>query len=122
MSNISSNPKPSPNISIGGSPTVQLIEHGRDIHMYRVTDIELDVLKSNYESSNLNFWQLCLGIFIGFLVPLLTVQLSDRMCAIFSGVTFASGISALSFGIKWGKGRAEAKQHIKQIKERISSN
>jgi len=117
----SSNSEPSPNISTGDSTTVQLIEHGRDIHMYRITDVELDVLKSNYESSSFSFWQLCLGIFIGFLIPLLTLQLSDRVCAIFVAVTFASGLLALSFGIKWGKEKAEAKRHIKQIKERFPS-
>jgi len=87
--------------------------------MYKITDIELDVLESNYESSSSNFWQLCLGIFIGFLIPLLIAPLSDKMCAIFVGVTLVSGILALSFGIKWGRERAAAKRHIKQIKERV---
>jgi NhaP-type Na+/H+ and K+/H+ antiporter len=90
--------------------------------MYGITDVELDVLESNYESSSFNFWQLCLGIFIGFLVPLLTVQLSNRICAIFVAIVVASGLLALSFGIKWIRERAKAKQHIKQIKERPRSN
>ncbi len=121
MPNNSHNSTPSPNISTGGPTTVQVIEHGRDIHMYKITDIELDVLKSSSESLSSGFWQLCLGIFIGFLVPLLTVQLPDMICAIFVAMVFASGLLGLYFGIKWRREKTKTKQHIKQVKERFPS-
>jgi hypothetical protein len=114
--------KSTPNISVGSSNTVQLIEHGRDIHMYRVTDIELDILKSCYDSWSLGFCTLCLGAFIGFLIPLVTVQLSDRMCAIFVSLTVISGILTFFFGSRWLRDRKEANHHIKQIKERSTQH
>ena len=122
MPNNSRNSAPPPNISTGDSTTDQLIKHGRDIHMYGITDVELDVLKSNYNSWSFGFCALCLGIFIGFFIPLVTVQLSDRMCAIFVAVTIASGGLALFSGIRFGIDRGEAKRRIKQIKERPKSN
>jgi hypothetical protein len=119
MSSTSPSSAPSSNISTGDSPTVQVIEHGRDIHMYRITDVELDIFKSNYTSLSFGFWQLCLGIFIGFLVPLLTLQLSNKTCAIFTGIVIASGVLAVFFGINWGMGRTVAERRIKQVKERV---
>jgi len=105
-------------IEPANSEVVHVIEHGRDIHMYKITDIELDVLKSNYDSWSLGFCTLCLGGFIGFLIPLATIKLSDKMCAIFLSLTVVLFLLTIFFGTKWLIDRKEVKKRIKQIQER----
>jgi hypothetical protein len=108
----------SPGIEPADSEIIHVIEHGRNIHMFRLTEVELDSLKSNFDSLSLGFCSLCLGSFIGFIVPLITVPLSDKMFAIFVSVSVLLFILTFFFGIKWFLDRKAAIRRIRQIQDR----
>ena len=97
---------------------VQIIEHGRDIHMYRMTDVELDALIGGYSSVNLGFFTLCLGALLVFAITLATVDLTDRKLAVFVAVTVLLSIATLFFGIKAWADRRHMNQRVKEIKSR----
>jgi len=96
---------------------VQVIEHGRDIHMYKVTDEELDTLARGHHSLNLFFFSLCIGALMILFVTLLTITLTDRIFATFIALTCVLGILGTYFGIKACIERRAINQGIKQIRE-----
>jgi hypothetical protein len=107
-----------PQIKPTSPEETQVIPRGRDILMYSITDVELEVLEDNYQSWNQGFCAICLGLFIGFLTPLLTVVLSTKMQAIFLALVFASGLLGIYFGVTFYRDRKKAQRRIKQIRER----
>jgi hypothetical protein len=115
---VSSSSSSAPGIEPADAEIIHVIEHGRNIHMYRLTEVELDSLKSNFDSLSLGFCSMCLGAFIGFIVPLFTVPLSDKMFAIFVSLSVLLFILTIFFGIKWYSDRKAAIKHIRQIQNR----
>ena len=107
-----------PGIEPADTQSVHVIEHVRDIHLYQITETELDSLKSNFDSLSLGFCSMCLGALIGFLVPLVTAPLSDKMFAVFVSLTVVLLLLTVFFGAKWLSDRKAAKKRIKQIQER----
>jgi hypothetical protein len=99
------------------SSSIQVIEHGRDIHMYRITDMELNALKSGQYSLNLSFFSLCIGAFIAFVIALCTATMSDKIFAVFVALTVLVMILAIYFGLKALGERRQLNSHIEQIRE-----
>lgn len=96
---------------------VQIIEHGRDIHMFKITDLEIDELVTNYMSIDFGLFALCIGIFIAFLVALATAQLSDKVFATFVALILVAFLGTIFFGFRARRERQRAKQRVQQIKE-----
>jgi hypothetical protein len=107
-----------PGIEPADGQVIHVIEHGRSIHMFRLTELELDTLKSNFDSLSLGFCSMCLGAFIGFIVPLVTVPLTDKMFAIFISLSVLLAILTLFFGVKWYSDRKAAIKRIRKIQDR----
>ncbi|MBI4282651.1 MAG: hypothetical protein HY672_04105 [Chloroflexi bacterium] len=109
-----------PNLSTilpSGAGRIAIVEHGRDIHVHRVTEPELDGLTSGYNSVHLAFFTLCLGLLIGFLTTLLTVDLPDRKAAIFVAGIIVTAIMGLYFGAMTLKERVALKKFVNRVKE-----
>jgi hypothetical protein len=116
--NINFSSSSAPGIEPADAQIIHVIEHGRNIHMFRLTEVELDSLKSNFDSLSLGFCSMCLGAFIGFIVPLVTVPLSDKMFAIFISLSVLLFVLTIFFGIKWYSDRKSAIKRIRQIQNR----
>lgn len=110
-------PTPRGKISPAMSSDVQLIEHGRDIHMFRITDVELDALTTSHHSLNLFFFSLCLGALIVFVITLVTIALPDRTFATFIALTVLSVLLGIYFGLKALGERRQINRGIRQIRE-----
>jgi hypothetical protein len=116
--NLNLSSSPAPEIEPADAQFIHVIEHSRDIHMFRLTEVELDSLKSNFDSLSLGFCSMCLGAFIGFIVPLITVPLSDKMFAMFVSLSVLLFILTVFFGVKWYSDRKAAIKRIRQIQDR----
>lgn len=84
--------------------------------MYSVTGQELDGLASGYNSIHAGFFTLCLGALIGFGTTLLTVPLSDKLFALYVGLTGVSGILTPYFGLRAIRDWRNTTQRIEEIK------
>jgi hypothetical protein len=116
--NINFSTPSAPGIEPADAQVIHVIEHGRSIHMFLLTEVELDSLKSNFDSLSLGFCSSCLGAFIGFIVPLITVPLSDQMFSLFVSLSVLLFILTIFFGIKWYSDRKAAIKRIRQIQNR----
>ncbi len=96
---------------------VHVVEHERDIHMYEVTEEELDQLTSVHDSIDFHLFILSMPIFVAFLMELITSPLSDRMFVAFITITLISFLGIIFFGFRAWKERKHAKQLIMQIKK-----
>lgn len=97
---------------------VQIIEHGRDIHMYKVTEPEINELMASYMSIDFGLFTLCVGTFVALSLALITVpQLPDRIFSVFIALVFASLLGMIFFGFRTWIERRRVNQRIKQIKE-----
>jgi hypothetical protein len=86
--------------------------------MFRLTEVELDSLKSNFGSLSLGFCSMCPGAFIGFIATLVTVPLSDKIFAMFVSLSLVLALLPVFFGVKWYSDRKTAIKHIRQIQDR----
>lgn len=96
---------------------VQVIEHGRDIHMYRLTDEELDTLAMSYHSLNLFFFSLCIGALFVLVVTLVTINLPDRTFAVFIALACVAFLLGIYFGAKVCMEKIGIKRNITKIRE-----
>ncbi len=109
-------PLPKPDIEPAPPGQIQIIEHGRDIHMYKITDTEIDELCSEYVSADFGLFTLCAGILVAFIIALLTTQMSDRVFATFVAISFASLIGTIFFGLRTLRVKRVVRQRAEQIK------
>jgi glucan phosphoethanolaminetransferase (alkaline phosphatase superfamily) len=108
---------PKPNIEPANPSQVQIIEHGRDIHMFKITDAEIDELCSEYMSIDFGLFTLCIGICVAFIIALITAQMSDKIFATFIAVAFVSLLGVIFFGFRTFRVRQRVEKRAKQIKE-----
>jgi hypothetical protein len=94
---------------------VQVIDHGRDIHIYRLTDIEVKELCSGYTSLDFGLFTLCAGFLVAFSIALATTQMSDKLFAAFSAIIAISSLGGLFFGARTLKERQRLKSRAQQI-------
>jgi uncharacterized protein YacL len=110
-------PKQSSAIVPANPADVQIIEHGRDIHMFKITEAEIDELCSEYMSIDFGLFTLCIGICVAFIIALITAQMSDKVFATFIAVTFVSFLGVIFFGFRALGLRRQVKERAKRIKE-----
>jgi uncharacterized protein YacL len=106
-----------PNIEPAKPTQVQIIEHGRDIHMFRITDTEIDELCADYMSIDFGLFTLCIGICIAFIISLVTADLSNKVFATFVAIVLASFLGIIFFGLRTLRSRKQLKERAKRIKE-----
>jgi len=97
-----------------------VVEHPRELHMYRITESEIDQLISTNDPICLGLFTLCVGSFISFLTALFTAQTSDRVNAAFVAIIIVTGILSIYFGWKTWQARNQSSQRVKDIKKKIS--
>jgi hypothetical protein len=112
---------PAPTISSGQPEDMVVVEHGRKLHVFKVTEAEIDELASAPDSICFGLCTLCIGTFASFLISLITVQLSDRLHATFLGVVIATGGLTLLFGWQTIRERRQSKKLVKRLKNEILS-
>ena len=105
-----------PNIVPVDPSQVQIIEHGRDIHMYRITETEIDELCSEYMSIDFGLFTLCIGVFIAFIIALITAQMSDKVFATFVAIAVVSLLGTIFFGVRTIRLRRKLKRRAEDIK------
>lgn len=96
---------------------IQIISHARDIHMYYLTDTEIDELCSEHSPTELGLFTLCLGLLIAFIIALVTAQMSNRAFAAFIALASTSLLATLYFGCKTLGIKRQLKQRAEQIKK-----
>jgi hypothetical protein len=97
---------------------IQIIPHGRDIHMFQVTESEMSDFEAGYASVDFGLLALCFGVLSTLVVALVTVRLSVMMLAAFVAVASVSFLGTLFFGLRTWKERQRVKLRIAEIKGR----
>lgn len=100
-----------------GTAQIEIVEHGRRLHVHRVTEPELDTLTSGYNSVHMTFFALCVGALIAFAITLFTVPLSDRMFGVFVALVGVSTLGTVFFGVRAKGERATLASLVRQLKE-----
>ena len=98
----------------------EVIEHGRTLHMYRVTDDELDNLVSvgNSRTVDTAWGTGFLTAFIAFLIVVLTALPTDRVLGdFFVMMCVLSGLGAVFFFIRTVTSVRRANRVISHIKD-----
>ena len=98
---------------------VEIITHGRKLHMYSVTDPELNSLRESGLSAtvDLSLFALCSGILVTLIVTLSTVDIKDaKTFAAYVAAMIASGIFTIWFGARAAIAWRSAKAKLKEIK------
>jgi hypothetical protein len=95
-------------------PGVEIIQHGRKLHMYQVTSTELDTLQDagNYKTLDIAMFALSVGIFVTTACVLSTTSgMGDRALFSFSAACIISLLATLFFGVRaviaWKKAARE---------------
>lgn len=109
--------RPKTDIEPVKSGQVQIIGHARDIHMYSLTDREIDQLCSEYASIDFGLFTLCIGLLVAFVIALFTSQMSDRVFATFIALVSVSLLGAVFFGSRAHRRKREAQERAQRIKE-----
>lgn len=96
---------------------VEVISHSRKLHMYPVTDGELDSLQESGWSAtiDLSMFSLCIGILVTLIVTITTVDISNsKIFSAYVAVTVGMGLASLFFGsrsiIAWRNARAKLRE------------
>lgn len=98
---------------------VEIITHGRKLHMYSVTDPELDSLRESGLSAtvDLSLFALCSGILVTLIITLSTVDIKDaKTFAAYVAAAIVSGIFSIWFGTRACIAWRNAKAKLKEIK------
>ena len=105
-----------PDIEPAKPGQVQIIVHERAIHVYNITDTEVDDLCSGYASIDFGLFTLCVGICVALLTALFTVQMSDKVFAAFASIAFTCLLGMIVFGFRTLRVRRQLKQRAEHIK------
>jgi hypothetical protein len=108
----------------GWSPTgvggVSVVTHGREVHMYQVTDDELDGLcnTGNLKTLGLTMFALCVGAALTIYITIKTVDIKDPIThAEFTSGLLVAVIGAVFFAgmtlIEWNR----SKKTLKRIRK-----
>jgi hypothetical protein len=99
---------------------VNVVTHGREVHMYQITEDELDGIcnTGNLKTLGLSMFTLCTGIAISLYITLKTVDISDpKAHAEFTSGLFVAIIAAVFFAgmtvIEWSR----SKRTLKRIRK-----
>jgi hypothetical protein len=98
---------------------VEIITHGRKLHMYSVTDPELESLRESGLSAtvDMSLFALCGGILVTLIITLSTVDIKDaKTFAAYVGASIVSAIFSIWFGARAGIAWRNAKAKLKEIK------
>lgn len=89
----------------------------RNLTMCHVTETELDTVASLSNSVNLAFFGVTFGSVLAFGITVATVEIPDPATkAIFSALTFVSGVGALYFGVRSAVDYKAAKAKLAELK------
>ncbi|GEM_PF-7050040 len=86
--------------------------------MFNLTEPEIDGFVSDFPSIDFGLFTLCVGVFVAFLIVLVTVtQIPVMVFAAFIALLAVSLLGMLFFGYRTFRERRRAQGRIKQIKE-----
>ena len=80
--------------------SIQVIQHGSDIHIFPITESEIEELLCGHSSISLVLFSLCVGVLISFLITVFTIQLEDRVFAVFIAIIVVSFLMGIWFGFR----------------------
>jgi len=102
----------------GGQPEQITVNYRRrKLTMCHVTETELDAIASLSNSVNMTFFGITFGALISFGITIVTVPIQSEVAsAMFSGLTFASLVGTLYFGVRSVIDYRAAKAKLKELK------
>jgi hypothetical protein len=98
---------------------VEIISHGRKIHMYSVTDTELNSLQDSGLSATIDvaLFTLSVGVFSTSIVTISTVDISDaKVFASYIAAAIVTALSTIYFGLRSRAAWRNAKNKLREIK------
>lgn len=98
---------------------VNIVVHQRDVHMYQVTEHEIDAINesSGYKTLDIALFSMCFGVFIALLITLTTVDIADpKLYASYIAGVSLFAIGAVFFGIRSFLAGSSLKSQIRRIK------
>lgn len=107
---------PEPEIIPASSAGVQLTVHRRVIHVYPITDDELNEFSLSHTSIDFGLLSLCIGVIVPLLIVLLTTQLADKIFVTFICLAAIFAVLAIFFGYRALQQRQRIKERIDKIK------
>jgi hypothetical protein len=113
-----STPEPAGTIVVANRG-VNIIEHEREFHMYRVTATELDRFTEGFGSIHLALFGIAAGGFLGVLIGLLTgySAMDPKIVASFVGLLSATLLGSVYFGVQARRDRSHALKDVGEIKQ-----
>ncbi len=98
---------------------VEIVTHGRTLHMYSLTDPELNSLQESGLSAtvDLSLFALSIGIFVSLVVTVSTVDINNpKIYAAYVGGSIFTGLLSLWFGVRAFIGVKSARRKLGEIK------
>jgi hypothetical protein len=98
---------------------INIVIHQRDVHMYQITEHEIDALNesSGYKTLDIALFSMCFGVFIALLITLTTVDITEpRLYASYIGGASLFALGAVFFGIRSFLAGNALKNQIRRIK------
>lgn len=99
------------------STPVTIVFQRRVIEVYSVSNEELDILASGYNSLHFTFFGIALGAAIAFFIVLVTASLSETTGPIFVALFAVSLVLSVYFSIRAILDRQATAQRLKQIRQ-----
>lgn len=102
-------------------PGLSIVTHARELHVFRLTEEELDAIcaAGNYKTLDLAMLCLCVGVFATLAVVLVTVDIPNiKIFSTLVSLTVVSLVGALAFGVRAGIAWHEAANRLKRIKQK----
>jgi hypothetical protein len=98
---------------------VNIVLHQRDVHMYQITEHEIDAINesSGYKTLDIALFSMCFGVFIALMITLTTVEIADpKMYSSYVAGAALFAIGSVFFGIRSLLAWRAMKVRIRQIK------
>ena len=98
---------------------VNIVIHQRDVHMYQVTEQEIDSLNESggYKTLDIALFSMCFGILVAVIITITTVDISNpKTYAAYVGSSILFGIGSIFFGIRSLLAWRAMKGEIRRIK------
>jgi len=107
-----------------GQSAITVVSHKRDLHVYQVTESELDNLHTagNYKTLDIALCSLGVGVFSATLITLLTVDMKPGLTyQTFVAICGISFVATLFFGVRAVLAWRAARQELARIKRAETS-
>lgn len=113
-------PEPEPAIQLAPPGSTTIIYHRRSLHMYEVTDSEVDNLGNASRSVGIEFGLFGISVttLLGVVIALLTTTVTPMAFGGLMGLLFTSGVATMLFGYRTRQAYRQVDSAVQDIKKR----